>query len=1028
MRAAILVLLLLLPLTSGWPVAPPEQPEFDSQIAWPQERLLVNHGGVWTTGAWDQLLELGVQPLRSVRADALLVWQTETVAYPGGVTAEAFNDAAYLTPLSGLGPEAGPIRAVFEPRLPFSHIAKMGQEVVALGGEVSDLRTGFGSLPASFVVSGLPALSVDELLETPGILWLEPVLQATARNGQAASLLQTGTFGQQPFWNLGIDGTGIVLGVADSGLDADHACFRNATTANTPHAEPEAEFPAVGVFGNDHRKIITLNTTLDDNDTPGHSDYRHGTHVIGSLACHDVHDARSGDLPGNGSSVAYAAKLVVQDIVSAEGWVPPEVDRLLWEASTHGAVIHSNSWGDDTTAYTERTGRFDAYARAMPWSTAFIAPGNSGEGILEPANGRNVVAVGATTKASQPQRWASSSYGPTEAGTDGVFTLAPGVSIQSAAADGFWSSNNDNLRSSSGTSMATPLAASTAALIQQLYEDGWLHGPNEPLALTPLATPVWSTNAGPSELLLGEGFTPSGPLLRATMALAASPLGPDERNGGSTTHALHNPYDGWGVLNLERLLNTASLVNGTSPATSLWIHDSYRLQATDVSAWFSQHGSATSNLSGLAQQTWNGSGAQGPFLQTGDVFRQRFTPLAGEDITVRMAFPAQPAPAMVDDLQLRVVLENGKVVLPDRVNSDGTPTQFNRSVANFNDTNMFPNTNETTLGINVPAELLANASWFDVEVVARYVQPGGAPGAVGLDGDAVGFALIVQGVDRDSTDHEDGDGDGVVNAHDACPNEDARGHDQDGDGCLDDTDGDGVTDNVDECLTENSTGFDINGDGCLDDTDGDGVTDDVDECMTADLDWPVTDRGCYPTDRPPEIEIRSAPANNTSLSGQVEVGWKVTDADLDGFLLRLDVVFADANASAILSCENASTAPAEGVCTWTVPDDLAPYYIKGARYTMRATLVSTNASPAGMREPVVVVVVDDLLLPNDPVISTEATTEQGTLSLIWAVFLGVLAGVVFARYRGSVRQRDEQGSPAPPFRGEGDNESEETRW
>ena len=59
-------------------------------------------------------------------------------------------------------------------------------------------------------------------------------------------------------------------------------------------------------------------------------------------------------MPVNGSTLAHGAKLVVQDIVSSEGWSPPDVDRLLWETSLHGGMIHSNSWGDDTTAYTER--------------------------------------------------------------------------------------------------------------------------------------------------------------------------------------------------------------------------------------------------------------------------------------------------------------------------------------------------------------------------------------------------------------------------------------------------------------------------------------------------------------------------------------------------------------------------------------------------------------------------------------------------------------------------------------------------
>lgn len=1019
MRAAFLVLLLLLPLASGWPLSPPVDEASETFHEWPQERLLVNEEGVWTSEGWEALLALGIQPLRSVRPDALLVWQVEEVQWPSFISVEAFDDAAYLAPLVPV--DEGAVRVVLEPRLPPEAIERTVSDVVAVGGRVLELRQGFASLPTSLVVDQLPSSAVPPLLDIPGVLWIEPVLTTTARNGQAASLVQSGSFGQHPFWEVGINGSGVVLGVADSGLDADHACFRNATTDQSVHAEASADHPAVGLFGSEHRKILLMNTTLDDNDTPGHSDYRHGTHVIGSLACFNVYDARSGQAPSNGSSLAYEAKLVIQDIVSPAGWVPPEVDQLLWEASAQGAVIHSNSWGDDTTAYTERTGRFDAYARAMPWSTAFIAPGNSGEGVLEPANGRNVVAVGASTKATMPERWSSSSYGPTEAGTDGLFLLAPGVAIQSAAADGFWSSNNDNLRSSSGTSMATPLAASSAGLIQQLYEDGWLHGAHEPLTAVTLSVPNWSSSNGPTTLLLGDGFTPSGPLLRATLALAATPLASGERNGGLETQALHNAYDGWGVVSLSQLVDAAAVMNGSSPASSIWVHDSYRLESTSVATWFSTHGGTESNLSGLMETPWNGSGAHGPFLGTGDVFRQRFTPLPGEDVMIRLSFPAQPAPALVEDLQLRVVLENGDVLLPDRLKADGSPTRFNASVADFSDAVAFPNSNETTVGLNVPADYLTNASWMDIEVVARYVQPGERPGTVGLDGDAVGFALVVKGVERDADDHLDGDGDGVVNMDDACPNEEASGHDLDEDGCIDDTDGDGVKDNVDACPNEAAAGFDADGDGCIDDTDGDGVKDHVDECPTPDLAWPVNEVGCYPTDRPPTLHVLASPANNTTLDEALGVSWRVVDDDMDGALVRWELVFANQTSTAVLTCMDETAVPAEGACDWALPEDFTPYYIKGERYRLQATLTTTNASPAAATEPIIIVVADGLLVPEDTPVVDSVEGGERSVPVMVVVFLGILGGVLFARFQASWHHRSVGLPPNSPF-------PDQTQW
>ena len=172
----------------------------------------------------------------------------------------------------------------------------------------------------------------------------------------------------------------------------------------------------------------------------------------------------------------------------------------------------------------------------MPWSLALIAPGNSGEGVLEPANGRNVVAVSATAKDIEEGRWGGSAYGPTEAETDGVFLLAPGANIQSAGADGFLDTNNDNLRLSSGTSMSTPHAAGATAVIQQLYQDGWLVPANAPLTLHYLRDlqPNWADDAPLMRgVYLGEGFTPSGSLLRASLAMATSPLADDIRNGGN---------------------------------------------------------------------------------------------------------------------------------------------------------------------------------------------------------------------------------------------------------------------------------------------------------------------------------------------------------------------------------------------------------------------------------------------------------------------------------------------------------------
>lgn len=873
-----MVMLMLVPLASGTTLLWPDEIEPIGS-----EHLLVLEEGVWTSQQWASLTEQGIQPLRTVDPQTLLVWgDMKDVTLPADFTIQKAPPAEYKP---GLAPSNGPeeFRVLLEPRLPDRGVDNVQQALEAFGFPVLssslDVR---GNIPASLTVLASDVSDLNPLLQTDGVLWVEPVLSTRARNGQASAMIESGELGHHPFWELGLNASGIVLGVADSGIDADHACFRNATTPTSVHAEGDAVYPAVGVFNEDHRKILHLNTSVDGNDTPGHSDYRHGTHVIGSLACHDVFSARQGHMPNNGSSLAYGSSLVIQDIVSADGWSPPDVDRLLWETSAYGGVVHSDSWGDDTTAYTQRTGLFDAYAKAMPWSLAVIAPGNSGEGVLEPANGRNVVAVGASTKDVNEGRWGSSAYGPTESGTDGIFLLAPGSNIQSAGADGFWDTNNANLRLSSGTSMATPLAAGAAGVVQQLYEDGWIvpaHAATEPHNMSALQ-PTWAEAPPVQSIELGEGFTPSGSLLRASLAMATSPLPQSVRSGGEGGYELHNPYDGWGMLNLSELLNPALLVDGQSPSEDLWIHDSYRLKSGTVHEWFSANKGAEGNLSGMLTSSWSGDGSVGPFLQTGDLFTQRFVPLAEQDVRIRLAFPAQPEPAMVDDIQLRVRLEDGTILLPDRLQEgDYAPTQFYPSATDTNDTAAFPSSNETVVGLDIPWHYLNGSSHVDIDVIARFVQPGNAQGSVGLDGDAVGFALVVKGVERDSSQAYDSDGDGVADSEEiaGCTNFLANNYnpeatdddgscdwDLDDDGIWDiddrDMDGDGVLniDEVDGCTNalannynaaatddDGSCDFDLDNDGILDvddtDMDGDGVLNDNDLCPIENVRWPRVD-------------------------------------------------------------------------------------------------------------------------------------------------------------------------------------------
>ena len=953
-RAIVMVLLLFLPAANAY-VAPDILPE-ETPMEFAGEVLLTLDRGVWTYEAWSSLHENGILPLRVVSPTELIGWQEGWIKSPS-YTVSPSPEAVWKTGLDGRGPAVGDsVRLLLEPRLPSGAYNSLRTQLTAVGISLPSQYVP-SPLAPSYLVEWPDELSLPDALELEGLLWIEPVLETQARNAQSSSLMQSGRISGHAAWSLGLNGAGVIVGAADSGLDADHACFRNASVAGAVGSSGENGSELVGEDGPEHRKIVFLNTTIDDGDTQGHSDYRHGTHVAGTLSCYNVDSERQGTFPDNGSALAHGTRLVMQDIVSSDGWVPPDVDALLVEAGLHGAVIHSNSWGDDTTAYTARTSDFDAWALAMPWSLSFIAPGNTGSDLLEPANGRNIAAIGASVKSEDMERWSASSIGPTEAGTNGIFALAVGTSIQSAKADGVADSYNSGLRASTGTSMATPGAAGVAAIIQQMVEQGWLSG-NEVRTNTSMAAiaPNWSEeDYGNASLLLAEGFTPSGPMLRALLALSTTHLPEEERNGGQGSNDLQNVHDGWGQLNLSALIDfdavAAELTEGSSsPANDVWIHDAYRLSNDTPAHWLEQRQGDLEALENLMENPWNGSGAAGPFMQTGDVWVQKFTLRDGENFDARMAHLAAPEPTAVNDLQMVARLSDGRVAVDGMFDSSGHSVLYYPSVDLDNRTN-FPATNETTHGLRLSADMLTGIDWIEVEVRARFVAPGNNQGGVGLDGTHTGFSLAIKGVDRDTDDWDDNDGDGVANLDDACPNQNAFGWDLDADGCLDDLDQDDVPDNLDLCPEENALGWDLDADGCIDDSDGDGVLDSIDQCesFAPSAAWPVDYTGCRPVDVRPEITVEETPGDAFVWNERLVLRWSVTDDDGDGYQTGADVFVIDNRSDGggyiIASCQAASNATASFECEWDARQDLPVWNIDEAWMRLDIHVQSTNASP-----------------------------------------------------------------------------------
>jgi subtilisin family serine protease len=979
------------------------------------------HNDVWTYEEWSALSSFDITALRSVTQSELLVFGQQDVIENAGYTPLLAPPADFKGDLTlWIEGEASTLRVVFEPRLPSEVKTGIVNHIIKEAGHVSFQTVAY---PTSIDIQSERLLfSPEYVLSIPGILWIEPVLRTEGRNAVASSLLQHGHTTETPAWDFGLNGESVIIGLADSGIDFDHACFRQYGSAAESNETSEfSNNTAVGLFSPTHRKIVLYNNSIDGYDSSGHLDYRHGTHVAGTLACYDVFHNQHMSPPSNGSSLAYASKIVFQDVVSSEGWVIPDVEDLLFEANQHGAVIHSDSWGDDTTEYTARTAMFDAYARQVPWSLAFIAPGNNGGDVLEPANGRNVASIGASVKSSTQEVWTGSARGPLEDGRDGIFVLAPGSNIISAKGDGDDTTNNADLRPSSGTSMSTPAAAGTAAIIQQMYEQGWISNTIDRsnfVLVDDLQAPWVSIPSNASSgVYLADGFTPSGTLLRATLALSTTPYDVALRNGGVGSGLLHNPVEGWGVLNLSALVDFQDLrlqleTGNATPAYNIWFHDSFQLESSTPAEWMASVDEPMSHA-------WNGSGAIGPFLETGQRFSSRLIPIQHQDVQIRLAFPSKPEPEIADDLLLVAHLSDGTTVVRDMVDSSGMPILYDSNVVNLSNQSLLPTTDETTQGLFIPASMLENITHIDVEILARYVAPGNDESGVGIDGNRIGFSIVASGV----LPHEDNDGDGVQNIDDACP-ETTLGEVVDKKGCSEsqnDDDNDGVANLFDLCKEEDATGFDQNFDGCIDDSDDDGFLDPEDACPFEEtFGWEVDGFGCIPVDQPPLLLLEGVENLTELWRGTISLQWNVSDFENDSYETGAIIHSVENPNFVISACFFSNNITASYICKWNNPDDLPPYSLQDMTFNLRIYAQTHNNSPFASTQYI------DYLHPQNFSVYWENPLEepndstrdqQGVSQRIWMWSLfGIAVGFAVA-FQLSKRLQDEEneGGVLDPF-------------
>ena len=513
---------------------------------------------------------VGAMPPFSLLAEVPDAARPAILAMPGVASLADYPPSRTISPRLLAAAKATPDRTAtlrFQTFAPADAPA-LARHLRALGA--TDIRTADRTAPArsrwGLVTARLPLATALGMADDPTISWLEEALPERLCNDIARSASNTSADLAQ---SIGLDGTGEIVAIADTGLDTGDPATLHPDLADRIHA---------------------VRDWARDGDWSDLS--LHGTHVAGSIA--GTGAASTNQYRG----MAPAARLVVQSVADAKGvlHIPDEFADLLDDAYALGARIHNDSWGGASAgAYTLRDQQADEYVWAHPDLLIVVAAGNDGEdadgdgtvdpgSLASPAAAKNALTVGAAESGRAPgtggrtsetysKRWptrfpadpiatdlistppdgappglaAFSSRGPAADGRAKPDVVAPGtdiVSVRSRAATSTgWGVQgaNTNYLFCGGTSMATPITSGGAALVRQ-----------------------WAR--------LRHGIeSPSAALLKAALAGGARSLAPGQYGDGPCREIPPRPSsaEGHGLIDLAATLfpgdAAAILLEGPTP-------------------------------------------------------------------------------------------------------------------------------------------------------------------------------------------------------------------------------------------------------------------------------------------------------------------------------------------------------------------------------------------------------------------------------------------------------------------------------
>ncbi|MEN6391384.1 MAG: S8 family serine peptidase, partial [Syntrophomonas sp.] len=262
----------------------------------------------------------------------------------------------------------------------------------------------------------------------------------------------------------GLTGKGIIVGLADSGLDKG-----SLTQLPADLQSPSGRIARVVMLRSFAGRQVP--------DDP----IGHGTHMAGTIV--GSGEASGGQFKG----ISPGASLYFQALLDKEGKIkiPVNLEDLFYPAYSAGVRIHVNGWGEDSNIYSSHTAQVDSFVYQHPDFLPIFGAGNDGPGsgtLNSEANSKNALVVGSSQTArpvfspeaiDAGKAAESSSNGPTRDGRIKPDLLAPGsanISLCSSLINSNYKANPAYTRMG-GTSMAASVTGGAAALLEEYLKN-----------------------------------------------------------------------------------------------------------------------------------------------------------------------------------------------------------------------------------------------------------------------------------------------------------------------------------------------------------------------------------------------------------------------------------------------------------------------------------------------------------------------------------------------------------------------------